>query len=43
VTGAAPRRSAGRLPGGEAELEILRHRAGQLELRLTALEERQPP
>jgi transposase len=35
------RRSAERRLGGEAELELLRHRVDQLELRLAALEERQ--
>jgi transposase len=37
------RRSAERRLGGEAELELLRHRVDQLELRLATLEERQPP
>jgi transposase len=36
------RRSAERRLGGEAELELLRHRIDQLELRLAALEERPP-
>ena len=37
------RRSAERRLAGQAELEILRHRIDQLELRLAALEQRQPP
>ena len=37
------RRSAERRLGGEAELELLRHRVSQLELRLAALEERSGP
>jgi transposase len=37
------RRSAERRLGGEAELELLRHRVDQLELRLAALEERTGP
>jgi transposase len=37
------RRSAERRLAGQAELEILRHRVDQLELRLAALEQRQPP
>ena len=37
------RRTAERRIAEQAELEILRHRIDQLELRLTALEERQPP
>ena len=37
------RRSAQRQLSGEAELEILRHRVDQLELRLAALEQRLPP
>ena len=37
------RRSAERRLAGQAELEILRHRVYQLELRLAALEQRQPP
>jgi transposase len=36
------RRSAERQLGDEAQLEILRHRVDQLELRLAALERRQP-
>lgn len=36
------RRSAERRLAGEAELEILRHRVDQLELRLAALERRLP-
>jgi transposase len=37
------RRSAQRRLGDEAEMEILRHRVDQLELRLAALERRLPP
>jgi transposase len=37
------RRSAQRLLADEAQLEILRHRIDQLELRLASLERRQPP
>ena len=37
------RRSAERRLGDQAELEILRHRIDQLELRLAALEQRQRP
>ena len=37
------RRSAERRLADQAELEILRHRVDQLELRLAALEQRQPP
>ncbi len=37
------RRSAERRLADQAELEILRHRVDQLELRLAALELRQPP
>jgi transposase len=37
------RRSAQRRLADEAQLEILRHRVDQLELRLAALERRQPP
>jgi hypothetical protein len=37
------RRSAQRRLGDEAEMEILRHRVDQLELRLAALEQRLPP
>ncbi len=37
------RRTAERRLADQAELEILRHRIDQLELRLAALEERQPP
>ena len=37
------RRSAERRLADQAELEILRHRVDQLELRLAALEHRQPP
>lgn len=37
------RRTAQRRLGDEAQLEILRHRIDQLELRLAALERRQPP
>jgi transposase len=37
------RRTAERRLGGEAELELLRHRIDQLELRLAALEDRHPP
>ncbi len=37
------RRSAERRIGDEAQLEILRHRVDQLELRLAALERRLPP
>src|SRR5690242_21826363 len=37
------RRSAERRLAGQAELEILRHRVDQLELRLAALERGQPP
>jgi len=37
------RRSAERRLADQAELEILRHRIDQLELRLAALEQRQPP
>ena len=37
------RRSAERRLTDQAELEILRHRVDQLELRLAALEQRQPP
>ena len=37
------RRSAQRALADEAQLEILRHRLDQLELRLAALERRQPP
>lgn len=37
------RRTAERRLAGEAQLEILRHRVDQLELRLAALEQRQPP
>jgi transposase len=37
------RRSAQRTLADEAQLEILRHRLDQLELRLAALERRQPP
>jgi len=36
------RRSAEQRLAGQAELEILRHRVDQLELRLAALEQRQP-
>jgi transposase len=36
------RRTAQRRLGDEAQLEILRHRIDQLELRLAALEQRQP-
>jgi transposase len=43
-TEASPRlrRTAERRLGDEAQLEILRHRIDQLELRLAALEQRQP-
>ena len=37
------RRTAQRRLSDEAQLEILRHRVDQLELRLAALERRQPP
>ena len=37
------RRSAERRLADQAQLEILRHRVGQLELRLAALERGQPP
>jgi transposase len=37
------RRTAQRRLADEAQLEILRHRIDQLELRLAALERRQPP
>ena len=37
------RRTAERRIADQAELEILRHRIDQLELRVAALEERQPP
>jgi transposase len=37
------RRTAERRIADQAELEILRHRIDQLELRLAALEQRQPP
>ena len=37
------RRTAERRLAEQAELEILRHRIDQLELRLAALEQRQPP
>ena len=37
------RRSAERRLAGEAELELLRHRVGQLELRLAALDRGQRP
>jgi transposase len=37
------RRTAERRLADEAQLEILRHRVDQLELRLAALERRQPP
>jgi hypothetical protein len=37
------RRSAERRLADQAELEILRHRVDKLELRLAALEQRQPP
>ena len=37
------RRTAERRLAEQAELEILRHRVGQLELRLAALEQRQSP
>jgi transposase len=37
------RRSAQRALADEAQLEILRHRVDQLELRLAALERQQPP
>jgi transposase len=37
------RRTAERRLADEAQLEILRHRIDQLELRLAALERRQPP
>ena len=37
------RRSAERRLADQAEMEILRHRVDQLELRLAALEQRQPP
>jgi len=37
------RRTAERRLAEQAELEILRHRIDQLELRLATLEERQPP
>ncbi len=37
------RRSTERRLDGEAQLEILRHRVDQLELRLAAMERRQPP
>ncbi len=37
------RRTAERRLAEQAELEILRHRIDQLELRLAALEKRQPP
>jgi transposase len=37
------RRAAQRRLADEAQLEILRHRVDQLELRLAALERRQPP
>ena len=37
------RRSAERRLADQAELEILRHRVDQLELRLAVLEQRQPP
>ena len=37
------RRSAQRRLAGEAQLEVLRHRVDQLELRLAALERRQAP
>jgi transposase len=37
------RRTAQRRLSDEAQLEILRHRIDQLELRLAALERRQPP
>src|ERR1700746_3678629 len=42
---ASPRllRSAERRLADQAEMEILRHRVDQLELRLAALEQRQPP
>ncbi len=37
------RRTAERRLADQAQIEILRHRVDQLELRLTALEQRQPP
>jgi transposase len=37
------RRTAERRLADQAQLEILRHRVDQLELRLAALEQRQPP
>jgi transposase len=37
------RRTAERRIADQAELEILRHRVDQLELRLAALEQREPP
>jgi hypothetical protein len=37
------RRTAQRRLADEAQLEILRHRIDQLELRLAAIERRQPP
>jgi transposase len=37
------RRAAERRLAGEAQLEILRHRVDQLEIRLAVLERRQPP
>jgi hypothetical protein len=37
------RRTAQRRLADEAQLEILRHRVDQLELRLAALERRPPP
>ena len=37
------RRTAERRLADEAQLELLRHRVDQLELRFAALEERQPP
>jgi transposase len=37
------RRTAERRLGAEAQMEILRHRVDQLELRLAALEQRLPP
>src|SRR5499425_3636782 len=37
------RRSAARRLADQAQLELLRHRIDQLELRLAALEQRQPP
>ena len=43
VTSPRLRRSAQRRLADEAQLEILRHRVDQLELRLAVLERRQPP